>query len=94
MPPDASWFVTCTACYLCFTWHPPCLALLPPCRTELCRSWEETGSCRYGAKCQASEIRFVPSRARSSPPCLPPNLGQSSRPWLRPNWGTQVPHPC
>jgi len=21
-------------------------------KTELCRSWEETGSCRYGAKCQ------------------------------------------
>lgn len=21
-------------------------------QTELCRSWEETGSCRYGAKCQ------------------------------------------
>ncbi|EFJ52190.1 CCCH-type zinc finger protein, partial [Volvox carteri f. nagariensis] len=23
-------------------------------QTEMCRSWTETGSCRYGSKCQAS----------------------------------------
>ncbi|KAI8916361.1 hypothetical protein EDD86DRAFT_180984, partial [Gorgonomyces haynaldii] len=32
-------------------------------KTELCRSWEETGSCRYGNKCQfahsQSELRIV-----------------------------------
>ncbi|KAJ3171610.1 hypothetical protein HDU88_007690 [Geranomyces variabilis] len=32
-------------------------------KTELCRSWEETGTCRYGAKCQfahsLSELRGV-----------------------------------
>lgn len=32
-------------------------------KTEMCRSFEETGSCRYGMKCQfahsSSEIRFV-----------------------------------
>ncbi|KAL4448117.1 hypothetical protein ABPG75_005336 [Micractinium tetrahymenae] len=26
-------------------------------KTELCRSWEETGSCRYGAKCQFAHGR-------------------------------------
>ena len=26
-------------------------------KTELCRSWEETGTCRYGAKCQFSHGR-------------------------------------
>ncbi|EFN56478.1 hypothetical protein CHLNCDRAFT_15825, partial [Chlorella variabilis] len=26
-------------------------------QTELCRSWEETGSCRYGAKCQFAHGR-------------------------------------
>lgn len=33
-------------------------------KTELCRSWEETGTCRYGNKCQfahgISELRDVP----------------------------------
>ncbi|KAJ3124270.1 hypothetical protein HK098_001280 [Nowakowskiella sp. JEL0407] len=32
-------------------------------KTELCRSWEETGYCRYGAKCQfahsEAELRYV-----------------------------------
>ncbi|KAI9364867.1 hypothetical protein DFJ73DRAFT_619839, partial [Zopfochytrium polystomum] len=32
-------------------------------KTELCRSWEETGHCRYGAKCQfahsEAELRAV-----------------------------------
>merc|ERR1719443_1754235 len=32
-------------------------------KTELCRSWEETGSCRYGGKCQfahgKSELRPI-----------------------------------
>ncbi|ORY80740.1 hypothetical protein BCR35DRAFT_245461, partial [Leucosporidium creatinivorum] len=32
-------------------------------QTELCRSWEEKGSCRYGAKCQFAhgqhEVREV-----------------------------------
>ncbi|KAI9006044.1 hypothetical protein BC832DRAFT_531309, partial [Gaertneriomyces semiglobifer] len=32
-------------------------------KTELCRSWEETGTCRYGNKCQfahsESELRPV-----------------------------------
>lgn len=26
-------------------------------KTELCRSWEETGTCRYGAKCQFAHSR-------------------------------------
>jgi hypothetical protein len=26
-------------------------------KTELCRSWEETGACRYGAKCQVRSDR-------------------------------------
>lgn len=30
-----------------FFWH---------CRTELCRSWESTGSCRYGHKCQFGKL--------------------------------------
>ena len=33
-------------------------------KTELCRSWEEKGSCRYGSKCQFAhgeeELRKVP----------------------------------
>lgn len=33
-------------------------------KTELCRSWEETGTCRYGSKCQFAhgkdELREVP----------------------------------
>lgn len=33
------------------TFPPPSPAHRCP-QTELCRSWEETGSCRYGAKCQ------------------------------------------
>ncbi|KAI8816140.1 uncharacterized protein EV422DRAFT_501595, partial [Fimicolochytrium jonesii] len=32
-------------------------------KTELCRSWEETGTCRYGTKCQFAhsdvELRHV-----------------------------------
>lgn len=28
-----------------------------PLQTELCRSWEEMGSCRYGAKCQFAHGR-------------------------------------
>ncbi len=32
-------------------------------KTELCRSWEETGQCRYGNKCQfahsLNELRLV-----------------------------------
>ncbi|XP_031475574.1 uncharacterized protein LOC116247539 [Nymphaea colorata] len=35
-------------------------------KTEMCRSWEETGACRYGARCQFAhgkqELRPVPSR--------------------------------
>ncbi|ORZ35153.1 hypothetical protein BCR44DRAFT_1383835, partial [Catenaria anguillulae PL171] len=33
-------------------------------KTEMCRSWEETGTCRYGNKCQfahaPNELRQVP----------------------------------
>jgi hypothetical protein len=32
----------------------PCCSPFFPLQTELCRSWEETGSCRYGAKCQVT----------------------------------------
>jgi hypothetical protein len=31
---------------------PPSSFLLPPPQTELCRSWVDTGACRYGSKCQ------------------------------------------
>ncbi len=34
---------------------PPSLAFAA--QTELCRSFEETGSCRYGAKCQFAHGR-------------------------------------
>lgn len=30
---------------------------LCPLQTELCRSWEETGTCRYGSKCQFAHGR-------------------------------------
>lgn len=37
-------------------------------KTEMCRTFEETGTCRYGAKCQfahdASELRRVPRHPR------------------------------
>ncbi|KAI9183652.1 hypothetical protein H9P43_004570 [Blastocladiella emersonii ATCC 22665] len=37
-------------------------------KTELCRSWEETGSCRYGTKCQfahsMNELRMVHRHAK------------------------------
>jgi hypothetical protein len=43
-------------------WRPQCPAGQRPRRpaapqTELCRSWEETGTCRYGAKCQFAHGR-------------------------------------
>ena len=33
------------------------LSLLITLQTELCRSWEEFGSCRYGIKCQFAHSR-------------------------------------
>lgn len=36
---------------------PPCPQQHSLYKTELCRSWEETGTCRYGAKCQFSHGR-------------------------------------
>jgi hypothetical protein len=35
----------------------PPTTVLPSMQTELCRSWEETGSCRYGGKCQFAHGR-------------------------------------
>lgn len=29
-------------------------------KTELCRSWEETGTCRYGVKCQVCSLVINP----------------------------------
>ncbi|KAL6779975.1 hypothetical protein ACKKBG_A14530 [Auxenochlorella protothecoides x Auxenochlorella symbiontica] len=37
--------------------HVPGPASNPLYKTELCRSWEETGSCRYGFKCQFAHGR-------------------------------------
>lgn len=39
----ASWARACSA---------SCCSSPHPSQTELCRGWEETGSCRYGSKCQ------------------------------------------
>ena len=45
-------------------------------KTELCRSWEEKGTCRYGAKCQFAhgeeELRKVQRHPKVRPAPIPP----------------------
>lgn len=42
-----------------------------PCclQTEMCRSWEETGSCRYGRKCQVCVLSLLSVCPNAQPAC-------------------------